>query len=55
MVKIVESDQNKIAGSGFLIQPDGYLVTCHHVIFSLNELNIFYNVKLYEAEWCETF
>jgi len=53
MVKIVESDQNKVSGSGFLIRPDGYLITCHHVIFSLNELNIFYNGTLYEAEWCE--
>ena len=53
MVKVVESNQKKISGSGFLIRPDGYLITCHHVICSLNELNVFYNDKLYEAKWCE--
>ena len=53
MVKIVDPDQKIIAGSGFLIRPDGYLITCHHVICWLDELNVSYNGDLFEAEWCE--
>ena len=53
MVKIFDSDQKTIAGSGFLIRPDGYLITCHHVICGLDELNVSYNGDLFEADWIE--
>ena len=53
MVKIVGPDEEKIEGSGFIIRSDGYLITCHHVIYPLNELKVSYRNIIYRAKWCE--
>jgi HEAT repeat protein/phage terminase Nu1 subunit (DNA packaging protein) len=53
MVKILGSDGQPVAGSGFIIRSDGYLVTCHHVIYLLDSLNVEYQGQIYAAEWCE--
>jgi energy-coupling factor transporter ATP-binding protein EcfA2 len=52
MVKILDPGKPTIAGSGFIIHPDGYLVTCHHVIFLMNQLKVEYRGKPYDAIWC---
>ncbi|MCI0529134.1 MAG: serine protease, partial [Nitrospira sp.] len=52
MVKILGSDEQTLAGSGFIIRSDGYLVTCHHVIYLLNQLKVEYQGQCYEAQWC---
>jgi HEAT repeat protein len=54
MVKILKDDDGKtIAGSGFIIRSDGYLITCHHVIYLLDSLKVEYQGKIYEAQWRE--
>ena len=53
MVKIVGPDEEKIEGSGFIIRPDGYIITCHHVIYPLNDLKVSYRNIIYRAKWCE--
>ena len=55
MVKILNPDNNNVAGSGFIIREDGYLITCHHVIYLLNSLQVEYQGNLYQAQWCEEF
>lgn len=52
MVKILDSKGDTV-GSGFIIRADGYLVTCHHVIYLLDALSVEYQGKVYQAEWCE--
>ncbi|MGB3532149.1 MAG: trypsin-like peptidase domain-containing protein, partial [Microcoleaceae cyanobacterium] len=54
MVRILNAD-GKTVGSGFMIRADGYLVTCHHVIYHLESLTVEYQEKEYSAEWCEEF
>lgn len=55
MVKILNPDNQSVAGSGFIIREDGYLITCHHVIYLLNSLQVEYGGNIYEADWCEEF
>ena len=52
MVKILDA-KGKTIGSGFIIRADGYIVTCHHVIYNLNSINVEYREKKYTAQWCE--
>jgi hypothetical protein len=52
MVKVLDSG-NKTIGSGFIIQSDGYIITCHHVIYSLNSIYVEYQNQIYEALWRE--
>ncbi|MDM3844071.1 MAG: trypsin-like peptidase domain-containing protein, partial [Aphanizomenon gracile PMC638.10] len=55
MVKILDSHE-KTVGSGFIIRNDGYIVTCHHVIYHLeNPLKVEYQDNIYDAEWDENF
>ncbi|XZN96728.1 MAG: NB-ARC domain-containing protein [Microcoleus sp.] len=54
MVKILDAN-NKTVGSGFVIREDGYLVTCHHVIYNLKLINVEYRERRYAAQWCENF
>jgi hypothetical protein len=54
-VKILGPDGKTVAGSGFIIRSDGYLITCHHVIYQLDQLRVEYQGKIYEAEWCEDY
>ncbi|MCP2732401.1 trypsin-like peptidase domain-containing protein, partial [Limnofasciculus baicalensis] len=53
MVRILHPVKGETAGSGFIIRDDGYLVTCHHVIYLLDALKVEYQGKEYEAQWCE--
>jgi HEAT repeat protein/phage terminase Nu1 subunit (DNA packaging protein) len=53
MVKILGADGQSVAGSGFIMRSDGYLITCHHVIYLLDFLKVEYQGQIYEAEWCE--
>ncbi|MGK7873694.1 MAG: trypsin-like peptidase domain-containing protein [Xenococcaceae cyanobacterium] len=55
MVKILKSDRGDTAGSGFIIRSDGYLITCHHVIYLLDALQVEYQGKRYEAQWCKEY
>ncbi|WP_293073174.1 NB-ARC domain-containing protein [Okeania sp. SIO3B5] len=54
MVRIIDSNGNTV-GSGFMIHRDGYFVTCHHIIYSLNWLKVQYQDKDYQAQWCKKF
>ena len=53
MVKILGADGQSVSGSGFIMRSDGYLITCHHVIYLLDFLKVEYQGQIYEAEWCE--
>ncbi|MEQ8958237.1 MAG: serine protease, partial [Coleofasciculus sp. C2-GNP5-27] len=53
MVKILNPAKGETAGSGFIIRADGYLITCHHVIYLLDRLIVEYQGQEYEAQWCE--
>ena len=53
LVKILAPETDDVIGSGFIIRHDGYLVTCHHVIFHLNKLKVEYQGITYEAQWCK--
>jgi len=53
MVKVLDVD-NKTIGSGFIIRSDGYIITCHHVIYSLDSIHVEYQSQIYEAFWCES-
>lgn len=58
MVKVLSHDETQVAGSGFIIKADGdiaYLITCHHVIFSLEKLKVEYRGEVCDAEWCEEY
>jgi|GEM_PF-5268493 len=52
MVKVLDGD-SKTIGSGFIIRSDGYIITCHHVIYSLNSIYVEYRGQIHEAFWCE--
>jgi hypothetical protein len=54
MVKILDPTGNTV-GSGFIIHSDGYFVTCHHIISSLNLLSVQHQGKNYQAKWQEKF
>ncbi len=53
MVKILGADGQSVSGSGFIIRSDGYLITCHHVIYLLDSLKVEYQRQIYDAEWCQ--
>lgn len=52
MVRVVNSE-GKTVGSGFFIREDGYIITCHHVIFNLLSLQVEYCGQQYPATWCQ--
>ena len=56
MVKILrDKDKEDTVGSGFMIREDGYLITCHHVIYQLESLWVEYQGNKYQAQWCEEY
>lgn len=52
IVKILDSNKTMF-GSGFLISADGYIITCHHVIYNLKSIHVGYQGKKYIAQWHE--
>ncbi len=52
MVKVFDREKQTLVGSGFMIRADGYFITCHHVIYLLNILEVEYQDKKYPAQWC---
>ena len=54
MVKILDSNGNTV-GSGFMIHPDGYFITCHQVIYNLDSIKVKYQEEKYSATWREEF
>ena len=53
IVKIINPENNNLIGNGFCIK-DGYIITCHHVIFNIDRIVIVaYDNKFYYPEWCE--
>ncbi|MDJ0902166.1 MAG: trypsin-like peptidase domain-containing protein [Xenococcus sp. MO_188.B8] len=54
MVKILDS-KGITVGSGFIIHSDGYIITCHHVIYRLSSLKVEYCEQEYQAKWCEEY
>lgn len=53
MVKILESDGQTVLGSGFILRSDGYIITCHHLIYKLDSIKVEYQKRPYDAHWCE--
>ncbi|MBW4625554.1 MAG: serine protease [Brasilonema octagenarum HA4186-MV1] len=57
IVRIINPDTpstTNTAGSGFIIRPDGYFITCHHVIYRLSSLKVEYQGQVYDdVQWCE--
>lgn len=54
MVKILKDDgTSETIGSGFVIRADGYIITCHHVIYKLQFIDVEYREQKYRASWCE--
>ncbi len=51
MVKIFDGEQQRIVGSGFMIRGDGYFITCHHVMYLLNTIEVEYQGTRYSAQW----
>jgi hypothetical protein len=55
VVKILDDKTKTIAGSGFIIRSDGYLITCQHVIYRLASLTVEYQGQEYQAQWCPAY
>jgi energy-coupling factor transporter ATP-binding protein EcfA2 len=55
VVRVIDPASKKPAGSGFFIRSDGYLITCHHVIYRLNDIAVEYQGQEYKADWIEQY
>lgn len=50
------SDDKRFSGTGFFISYKGYIITCHHVIYSLKEIWIRYrDGDKVQATWCKKY
>jgi tetratricopeptide (TPR) repeat protein len=54
IVKIIKQSKskNEVIGTGFFINKEN-CVTCTHVIYSLDKLQISHRNEIYDADWCE--
>lgn len=54
--QILNDDGISNNGTGFFILPTGYILTCHHVIFGLQRLQVkISNGEVFQAEYLEKF
>jgi Flp pilus assembly protein TadD len=51
---IVKVIGDKSFGTGFFIEKE-YCVTCHHVIYKMNEINVEHSNNIYPAEWVKEY
>jgi hypothetical protein len=52
MIRVV-NPAGMTCGSGFVIRRDGYIVTCHHVIYDLQRIDVEFRGERYSATWEE--
>jgi tRNA A37 threonylcarbamoyladenosine biosynthesis protein TsaE len=60
LVKILVHSKNIVNGTGFFCHPDGYILTCYHVIKpylndNRTEIDIRYQDKSFKAKICEAY
>ena len=46
---VVGQESNKSTGTGFIVDPNGYLLTCHHVVEDSGKVEVAIGGKTYEA------
>ena len=52
LVRIID-DKHQTIGSGFILSADGYIITCHHLIYNLDSIKVEYRGEIKEASWCK--
>jgi len=60
VLKILQPEKKETNGTGFFCHPDGYILTCYHVIephlnAGKNGVNVIYQGKEYQARICEEY
>ncbi len=63
VLKILQPERRETNGTGFFCHPDGYILTCHHVIEphlnagrnGRNDVNIIYRDEEHQARICEEY
>ena len=60
VLKILQLERRETNGTGFFCHPDGYILTCYHVIephlnAGRNDVNVIYRGKEHQARICEEY
>ena len=60
VLKILQPEKKETNGTGFFCHPDGYILTCYHVIqphlnAGKNDVNVIYRDKEHQARICEEY
>ena len=63
VLKILQPERRETNGTGFFCHPDGYILTCHHVIEphlnagwnGRNDVNVIYRDEEHQARICEEY
>ncbi|PXF53612.1 MAG: hypothetical protein C4B56_01705 [Candidatus Methanophagaceae archaeon] len=60
VLKILQPERRETNGTGFFCHPDGYILTCYHVIephlnAGENDVNVIYRDKEHQARICEEY
>jgi len=60
VLKILQPEKKETNGTGFFCHPDGYILTCYHVIephlnAGENDVNVIYRDKEHQARICEEY